>query len=763
MWAHFDAGDCPGAAVGVRTMLDNQVNGFIALRYLSDSQVANPEDRVKVGQTIYARIVKIDIDRFSVELTCRTSDLKDEGNKWKPAKDEYYDLDAELNDKYKLDEKKKRDEHKQTYTKRVIAHPQFRNIGYQQCVALLNDMDIGDAIIRPSSKGIDHLTLTWKVNKDVNQHIDIVEEKKLNPFSIGKRLIIDGEDFEDLDEILARHVNPMANNVREILNYKYFRDFGNDDDESKRIETIDNLLLNEQRANPTRIPYFFTCDKVHPGKFLLSYMVRLKAKHEYVSITPDGFKLRHQVHKSFNALVNWFKKHYNDPITFANPTPIQRTTTVVPGSPFVIPTSVHGGPTAAAYNTPQILSAKHTPSHTPALATTPQHRPSAYNQPLSHTLPQTMSSLSIEPSSSTAPYVEDWNEDETPTTAVNNYGGHTTPDKTASISNYEQNNSSYMRDNGRYNNRRTDMEGANKGYSSNKQLDRPYGNGTGGFRGRGIGDWRGNSGRGDRRGNGRGDWRGGRGDWRGGRGDWRGGRGDSRGGRGFKNSHNDDGGYNNANTRSVVPSAVNTEENWDDEPTTVASKTSNAPQNSSSFGSGSNRTEPSYGSQQAKGYQRTTTKTYAAPSTEENWDDEPVVVPSFQPSLSHNQQPQTTSNQTQPKPPLQKTTTIDDENWDDEVPVVAPTRPYQTTPNKPSHPVRVDDDWEEPPVRPVAPAESNRQTTSNWNAPERPPEHRNTSWNDSNTTSAQQQPSRYVSKAPPPKPNVPVVDEEMWD
>ena len=51
MWNHFDAGECPGQAVGVRTRQDNGVSGFIPLKMLSDKQVTNPEDRVKVGRS----------------------------------------------------------------------------------------------------------------------------------------------------------------------------------------------------------------------------------------------------------------------------------------------------------------------------------------------------------------------------------------------------------------------------------------------------------------------------------------------------------------------------------------------------------------------------------------------------------------------------------------------------------------------------------------------------------------------------------------
>lgn len=43
------SGSCPGQAVGVRVRLDNGISGFIATKNISDSKVANPEERIKVA------------------------------------------------------------------------------------------------------------------------------------------------------------------------------------------------------------------------------------------------------------------------------------------------------------------------------------------------------------------------------------------------------------------------------------------------------------------------------------------------------------------------------------------------------------------------------------------------------------------------------------------------------------------------------------------------------------------------------------------
>ena len=49
------------------------------------------------------------------------------------------------------------------YIKRVIAHPSFHNISFKQAEKMMESLDQGDLVIRPSSKGENHLTVTWKV------------------------------------------------------------------------------------------------------------------------------------------------------------------------------------------------------------------------------------------------------------------------------------------------------------------------------------------------------------------------------------------------------------------------------------------------------------------------------------------------------------------------------------------------------------------------------------------------------------------------
>jgi transcription elongation factor SPT6 len=338
--------------------LDNGCTGFIKLRDLSDSQVSNPLDRVKLHQVIYARIMNINIERFSVDVTSKSSDLRDDSERWRPLKDSFYDRTIEIEDVSDAEKEKqlKQAARDRSYVKRVIAHPSFMNINYNECEKLLSTKDLGDAIVRPSSKASDHLTITWKLIDGVLHNIDVVEKSKTNQFSLGKRLLIidprtqDTEEFEDLDEILARYIKPMANTVSDIITHKYYRDLtqplpsatpsgsatpaqttNSSSSSAQPISSADgqrilnNLLIEDKRRNPTRIRYYMTISHEFPTKFLISYMPIRKPIHEYFTITPNGIRFRSKMFSTLTETLNWFKVHYND--NAVNPSPMRTSST----------------------------------------------------------------------------------------------------------------------------------------------------------------------------------------------------------------------------------------------------------------------------------------------------------------------------------------------------------------------------------------------------------------------------------------------------
>ncbi|XP_025986196.2 LOW QUALITY PROTEIN: transcription elongation factor SPT6 [Solenopsis invicta] len=308
VWNHFDAGACPGKATGVRLRLDNGISGYIHIKNLSDRHVANPCERVGMGKIIHCRIIKIEVDRFSVECTSKSSDLADKNYEWRPQRDPFYDTETEQKD-IKVEEDAKKAKQRQIYVKRVIIHPAFHNISFAETVKLMQTMKQGEAIVRPSSKGADHLTVTWKVTDDILQHINVREEGKENAFSLGQSLWIGNEEFEDLDEIIARHVNPMAAYVSELVDFKYYKSAV--DGIKDRAE---DLLKEQKKENPNGIPYIISASKTYPGKFLFSYLPCTRCRHEYITVTSEGFRFRAHMFGRVSHLLRWFKEHFRDAV-----------------------------------------------------------------------------------------------------------------------------------------------------------------------------------------------------------------------------------------------------------------------------------------------------------------------------------------------------------------------------------------------------------------------------------------------------------------
>lgn len=184
----------------------------------------------------------------------------------------------------------------------------------------------------------------------IYQHVDVREEGKENAFSLGHTLWINNEvswfccwgggllkcclqsffdslqEFEDLDEITARYIQPMASFARDMLGHKYFQECNRGSREVCILrfgfflwhcsynwvvsclfvlswlahlillilfficQKMEELLMRTKREKPTFIPYFISACKDLPGKFILGYQPR--AKPRYVEMFVSYFHER---------------------------------------------------------------------------------------------------------------------------------------------------------------------------------------------------------------------------------------------------------------------------------------------------------------------------------------------------------------------------------------------------------------------------------------------------------------------------------------
>jgi transcription elongation factor SPT6 len=55
------------------------------------------------------------------------------------------------------------------------------------------------------------------------------------------------KEFEDLDEIIARHIQPMAAFARDVMNFKYFKET-----DGVKHDVLEKTLMDEKKKGPSR-------------------------------------------------------------------------------------------------------------------------------------------------------------------------------------------------------------------------------------------------------------------------------------------------------------------------------------------------------------------------------------------------------------------------------------------------------------------------------------------------------------------------------
>ena len=155
--------------------LDSDIEGVINSQYAADQQPENLNTVLQKRQTVLGVIIDVRLDlphdHFLVELSSRPTDVQAGDSQFRRVKhDQAWNHSQHERDK-ELQARKKRAEVNKT--RRVIKHPNFHNFNSSQAEAYLDTQQRGDVVIRPSSKGNNHLAVTWKVDDKLHQHIGV--------------------------------------------------------------------------------------------------------------------------------------------------------------------------------------------------------------------------------------------------------------------------------------------------------------------------------------------------------------------------------------------------------------------------------------------------------------------------------------------------------------------------------------------------------------------------------------------------------------
>lgn len=186
-------------------------------------------------------------------------------------------------------------------SQRVIKHPLFRRYNAGQAEQYLGGMQRGDAVIRPSSKGPDHIAVTWKVSDGIFQHLDVLELDKDSTHSVGTKLKIGNATYSDLDELIVSHIKAMARKVDEITSHDKFQ-------RGTKAE-VELYLTRYSEANPRRSNYAFCFNRKHPGYFDLCFKANPKAPigEWAIKVVPNAFLMRENLYADMTQVCNGFK------------------------------------------------------------------------------------------------------------------------------------------------------------------------------------------------------------------------------------------------------------------------------------------------------------------------------------------------------------------------------------------------------------------------------------------------------------------------
>ncbi|KAG5645250.1 hypothetical protein DXG03_006667 [Asterophora parasitica] len=211
----------------VHVRLDSGIEGVIHPEFPNDTM-----DAFVKGQTIPAVIIGLNFhleqDQFMIELASRPNELKTGDVGFRSVRaDDQWDHDRYAKDREVLARKRRAEVDK---SRRVIKHPNFHNFNSGQAEAYLEKQQRGDVVIRPSSKGINHLAVTWKVDDRLYQHIDVTEPNADPTGQTTGQLLVDSTHrYADLDELIVNHVQAMARRCEELMAHEKFKQGSEDE------------------------------------------------------------------------------------------------------------------------------------------------------------------------------------------------------------------------------------------------------------------------------------------------------------------------------------------------------------------------------------------------------------------------------------------------------------------------------------------------------------------------------------------------------
>ncbi|KAJ1659646.1 Transcription elongation factor spt6 [Dispira simplex] len=288
--------------------LDSGVDGFLPISRVDDERVEVLADVLSEGEALPCAVIQVNKDRFTVDLTSRPSDLDEAQRRlqeYEPRVDSYFDHTAARAEARAKPQEVCNSHDTSTgpsRSSRIIDHPLFKPFRAKEAETYLADRQVGSAVIRPSSRGNDHIAVTWKVADGVYQHVDVVEEGKPSAMAVGRTLRVGLDNvYSDLDELIVMHIEAMERLVEEMTDHPKYRD--------SSLQDMQEYISAASKTQQRGVYGFCLCPE-RPGWFYLVFKPNPKASPIIwkVQVCPNAYRLGEAAYPDVSALINGFKR-----------------------------------------------------------------------------------------------------------------------------------------------------------------------------------------------------------------------------------------------------------------------------------------------------------------------------------------------------------------------------------------------------------------------------------------------------------------------
>ena len=181
----------------------------------------------------------------------------------------------------------------------------FANVTYDTCIENLKHKNDFAYLIRPSFKGKNHLTLTYKVTPMIFYHIDIELQTLHNEDAYA--FIVDANTYASLQEVVDVYYKGTTKHLKSAMQHKKFNL------NYSIVEFRQKLIEQKMQDKGKKIFIEFTILACYPGYVILGYTkTSCLVVIEFIKVLINGFLFHGQEFGNFETLVNYFKNNFDN-------------------------------------------------------------------------------------------------------------------------------------------------------------------------------------------------------------------------------------------------------------------------------------------------------------------------------------------------------------------------------------------------------------------------------------------------------------------